>query len=108
MRLAPRIVPLTCVGALLLAANARPDGRQPEKLESTSAPPTERETDRDCSALREEGSTQDSARVEQKKKRGLFRSWLHMAAEAQAKQPDWLSPLATTSGRLKQEFRYDI
>lgn len=31
-----------------------------------------------------------------------------MAAETQARQPDWLSPLATTSGRLKQELRYDI
>ena len=31
-----------------------------------------------------------------------------MAAETQAQQPDWLSPLATTSGRLKQELRYDI
>ena len=108
MRLAPRIVVLTCVGALLLAANARPDDRRPEKPESTSAPPTEKEPGKDCSVLREEGSDQDSTRAEQEKKRGLFRSWLHMAAEAQAKQPDWLSPLATTSGRLKQEFRYDI
>jgi len=31
-----------------------------------------------------------------------------MADQAQATQPDWLSPLGTTSGRLKQEFRYDI
>jgi hypothetical protein len=31
-----------------------------------------------------------------------------MAEEMQAQQPDWLSPLATTSGRLKQEFRYDV
>ena len=30
-----------------------------------------------------------------------------MAEQAQAAQPDWLSPLATTSGRLKQEFRFD-
>ena len=30
------------------------------------------------------------------------------AEQVQATQPDWLSPLATTSGRLKQEFRYDI
>jgi len=37
----------------------------------------------------------------------LFRSWLEMAGEAEATQPDWLSPLATTSGRLKNEFRYD-
>lgn len=31
-----------------------------------------------------------------------------MTAETQANQPDWLFPLATTSGRLKQELRYDI
>ena len=31
-----------------------------------------------------------------------------MAEHAQATQPDWLSPVATTSGRLKQEFRYDL
>jgi hypothetical protein len=31
-----------------------------------------------------------------------------MAEAAQATQPDWLSPLATTSGRLKNEFRYDV
>jgi hypothetical protein len=39
---------------------------------------------------------------------GLFRSWARMAKHTQAKQPDWLSPIATTSGRLKQEFRYDV
>jgi hypothetical protein len=42
------------------------------------------------------------------KKPGLFRRWLRMADETKAKQPDWLSPLATTSGRLKQELRYDM
>ena len=42
------------------------------------------------------------------KRWNLFRAWLDMADEVQATQPDWLSPLATTSGRLKQEFRYDI
>jgi hypothetical protein len=31
-----------------------------------------------------------------------------MADETKAGQPDWLSPLATTSGRLKQELRYDV
>jgi hypothetical protein len=38
----------------------------------------------------------------------LFRNWFKMGERAQAKQPGWLSPLATTSGRLKQEFRYDV
>jgi len=31
-----------------------------------------------------------------------------MGERIQAEQPDWLSPIATTSGRLKQEFRYDV
>jgi hypothetical protein len=39
---------------------------------------------------------------------GVFRNWLRMAERTQLKQPDWLSPIATTSGRLKQEFRYDV
>ncbi len=39
---------------------------------------------------------------------GLLRSWSRMAEHAQEKQPNWLSPIATTSGRLKQEFRYDV
>jgi hypothetical protein len=31
-----------------------------------------------------------------------------MTKQAEASQPDWLSPLATTSGRIKDEFRYDL
>jgi hypothetical protein len=31
-----------------------------------------------------------------------------MTKKAQAGEPDWLSPLATTSGRLKNELRYDV
>ena len=31
-----------------------------------------------------------------------------MGERTQADQPDWLSPLVTTSGRIKQEFRYDM
>jgi len=38
----------------------------------------------------------------------FFGRWLALADRVQAEQPDWLSPLVTTSGRLKQEFRYDI
>jgi hypothetical protein len=106
VRLAPRIVTLACAG-LLLAASARPDDDAPEKLQSTSAPAAEKQAGMDRSAP-QEASGQTSAETKEKKKRGLLRSWLHMAAETQAKQPDWLSPLATTSGRLKQELRYDV
>ncbi len=38
----------------------------------------------------------------------LFRAWSHMADRVQAAEPDWLSPLITTSGRLKNEIRYDV
>jgi hypothetical protein len=39
---------------------------------------------------------------------GFFGRWFTMGERIQAQQPGWLSPLATTSGRLKQEFRYDV
>ena len=31
-----------------------------------------------------------------------------MAEREEASEPDWLSPLATTSGRIKDEVRYDL
>lgn len=107
MRLALRMISLACAG-LLLAARALPNDQRPEEPQSNSAPAVEKETGGDRSALREDASQQRSRETPGKKKQGLLRSWFHMAAETQVKQPDWLSPLATTSGRLKQEFRYDI
>jgi len=50
----------------------------------------------------------DSDEKRAKWRRSLVRRWGEMAAKTQASQPDWLSPLATTSGRLKQELRYDV
>jgi hypothetical protein len=41
-------------------------------------------------------------------KRSWYRKWRDAAGRAKANQPDWLSPLATTSGRLKDELRYDV
>jgi hypothetical protein len=57
---------------------------------------------------RTEESPQGSLPAASTKKRGLVHRWLRMADKVQATQPDWLSPVATTSGRLKQEFRYDV
>jgi hypothetical protein len=42
------------------------------------------------------------------KARSLYRAWRKMAEREEASEPDWLSPLATTSGRIKDEFRYDM
>jgi len=105
VKLAVRIITLICA-ALLLAAKAWPDQHRPEKLESTSG--SAGGSGGDCYAAQDEASPQNSPETEKKKGRSLFRSWFHMATETQANQPDWLSPLATTSGRLKQELRYDI
>jgi hypothetical protein len=61
-----------------------------------------------CQDSQNNGTAQLSDEKEKRKNRNFFRAWLDLADQAQATQPDWLSPLATTSGRLKQEFRYDI
>ncbi len=39
---------------------------------------------------------------------GFWASWFHRSDKAKAEQPHWLTPLATTTPRLEQEFRYDI
>jgi len=38
----------------------------------------------------------------------LFSNWFSMVSATQAEQPHWITPLATTTPRLEQEFRYDI
>src|SRR5271165_4837814 len=39
---------------------------------------------------------------------GFFADWFRMVAATQAEQPHWVTPVATTTPRLEQEFRYDI
>jgi hypothetical protein len=39
---------------------------------------------------------------------GFFQDWFTMVGETQADQPHWMTPLATTTPRLEQEFRYDV
>ena len=36
-----------------------------------------------------------------------FDGWFDRVARAQAEQPHWITPLATTTPRLEEEFRYD-
>lgn len=61
----------------------------------------------DCTALQGDESAQNSATPQEKKGSSLLERWLRMTDKVEETQPDWLSPLATTSGRLKNEFRYD-
>ncbi len=39
---------------------------------------------------------------------GYFADWFNRVDKTQAEQPHWATPLATTTPRLEEEFRYDI
>jgi hypothetical protein len=39
---------------------------------------------------------------------GYFADWFKRVDQTQAEQPHWATPLATTTPRLEEEFRYDI
>jgi hypothetical protein len=38
---------------------------------------------------------------------GYFANWFNRVDKTQAEQPHWITPLATTTPRLEEEFRYD-
>jgi hypothetical protein len=39
---------------------------------------------------------------------GYFAKWFARVDRTQAEQPHWITPLATTTPRLEEEFRYDV
>lgn len=39
---------------------------------------------------------------------GFFGRWFDMVTETQSEQPHWITPIATTTPRLEQEFRFDV
>jgi hypothetical protein len=39
---------------------------------------------------------------------GFWTRWFDRSDKSKAEQPHWLTPLATTTPRLEQEFRYDV
>lgn len=96
---------LASVAAMLAVASARSDDR---RTQCTSAWLTKAEDEPDCSAADTQNSNQGSQPEQRNESESLFGSWLEIVKQVQDRQPDWLSPLATTSGRLKNEFRYDI
>jgi len=107
---ASRIVVAVILGVMVLVPSARPDDG-PKRAESTCVNRQKGATDEGPGGCQDSGNNriaQVSNEKEKRRERNLFRAWLNLAEQVQATQPDWLSPLATTSGRLKQEFRYDI
>jgi hypothetical protein len=105
-----RVVTMVFAATTMLVPSARPDDG-PKKGESTCVDRCKGGMDNiggGCQDSQNNGTAQESIEKERGKKRNLFRVWLDLGEKVQATQPDRLSPLATTSGRLKQEFRYDI
>jgi hypothetical protein len=95
-------------GILLFASRSCAQATPSQAGQSTRCTPsTLAEQDKDCSAHGGQGPENGFESREERQKRNLVEAWLRMAEQVQATQPDWLSPLVTTSGRLKQEFRYD-
>ncbi len=39
---------------------------------------------------------------------GYFANWFHRVDKIQSEQPHWITPLATVTPRLEEEFRYDV
>jgi len=107
---ATRSVLTVAFTVMMLVPSARPDDG-PKKHESACVNYGKGGADvspSGCQDTPNNSARQVSMEREKGKERNLFRAWLHLGERVQATQPDWLSPLATTSGRLKQEFRYDI
>ena len=109
-RITRGVVTVAFAVVTVLVRSARPDD-SPKKDESTCVDREKSGLDEGlvaCQDSQNNRPAQASIEKEKEKKRNLFRAWLDLGEKIQATQPDWLSPLATTSGRLKQEFRYDI
>lgn len=54
------------------------------------------------------GQTDASSATDQPGIRSFLSHWDERALQAQLSQPDWLTPVVTSTARLKQEIRYDM
>jgi hypothetical protein len=71
--------------------------------ESTASAVASNQHEQEVTEDAADSSTQESSGISR-----LLHAWLRMGDAASAQQPSWLSPLVTTSGRIKQELRYDL
>jgi hypothetical protein len=52
--------------------------------------------------------TQTSATVQNNHDDDFFHDWFSMVTETQSELPIWITPLARTTPRLEQEYRFDF
>lgn len=90
-----RTVPVLVLSLLMCAAPAARAQATPD----SSAMPAQAALD---------SSTSQSPTPQSGTDNGFFHDWFAMVSATQAEQPHWITPLATTTPRIEQEFRYDI
>lgn len=91
------LTPIHAVGMDQEFAQSPP---QAESEEAGQTPQTKQQED-------PRGKSQSSANQNSQRK-SVYRAWRQLSDQEEASEPNWLTPLATTSGRIKNEFRYDI
>jgi hypothetical protein len=95
---------LACISLL---ASAHLAGAAQEPAQATTSGQAAADSGPPAPSAQESGTAGSPNQVAGKP-RSLYRSWRRMADREESSEPDWLSPLATTSGRIKNELRYDI
>lgn len=96
---------LVCGLGLFAAGNARADGLLQINGSEIVTPPA---TDISASIPYHLGaSAEPSSYDDPNGIQGFFDRWAAIARAAKASQPDWMTPLATVTPRLEQEFRSD-
>lgn len=92
-----RALSFACIAFAAFAATpslADDNATVPLRLDATSSPPPPKD-----SALLDDGSNGTIG--------DYFDNWFARVKEAQDSQPHWMTPLATVTPRLEEEFRYD-
>jgi hypothetical protein len=100
----------TWLGGASLLTPAVAGSMDQEPAPPTASKPKAEDSEQTCFGTKQGDAAGESnpSPEEGCQKHSLYRSWRRMTDQAEASQPDWLSPLATTSGRIKDEFRYDM
>jgi hypothetical protein len=98
------------LGSASLLTPAVAGGMDQEPAPPTASKLKTEDSGQTCPCTKQGDAAGESNRSPQEgcQRHSLYRSWRRMTEQAEASQPDWLSPLATTSGRIKDEFRYDM
>lgn len=98
------------LGCISLLTSATAAGMNEEPEHATVSKQEAKDSRRTTSATKRNSLAGEfnSCYPDGSERQNLRSSWKRMAEREEASEPDWLSPLATTSGRTKNEFRYDM